>query len=196
VFSGAATDDNAGRGLEPFVRYVYWANVRLPPERRLPAGVAPIDPPSGITVLDPGNAASHARPMSLPSAPLVLMHVPAEPPAAIAEAAITATRAAPDGAGAVELTIKIADPPIAHPRAIGPYRLAVWTQWPDRSILPVAVANGAVLNGSWPDFTDGAISVTVAPSSPPIDPNSLITLRLAFVDPVGRIGEIKTMTAL
>jgi hypothetical protein len=190
VLLGAASDDNSGRGLEPFVRYVYWADVRLPPERRLPAGVAPIDAPGGVTVLDPGNAASHVRPMSLPSAPRVLLRVPADPPAALAEAAITATRAAPDGAGAVEVTIEVANPPIAHPKAIGPYRLAVWTQWPDQSILPVAIVNGAALDGNWPDFTDGAISLTVAPPALPVVPASAITLRVALVDPVGRMGGV------
>lgn len=187
LFSGAATDDNAGRGLTPFVRYVYWADVRLPPERRLPAGVAPVDPPGGITVLDPGNADSHARPMSLPSPPRVLMHIPAEAPAAIPEAAITATRAAPGG---LVFTISIANPLIAHPKAIGPYRLAVWTQWPDQSIRPVQIADGAALNGSWPAFTNGTISVTVAPPDPAIAPAGAITLRLALVDPVGRMSKV------
>ena len=117
----------------------------------------------------------------------------ADPPVAIAEAAITATRAAPDGAGVVEVTIELANPPIAHPKAIGPYRLAVWTQWPDQSILPAAVANGAALDGSWPDFSDGAISVTIAPPEPPVIPASAITLRLALVDPVGRMGVVTTI---
>jgi hypothetical protein len=195
VFAGTATDDNGGRGLQPFVRYVYWADVRLPPERRLPAGVLPIDPPGGITVLDPGNATSHLRPMSLPSAPCVLMHVPADPPAMIAVAAITATRAPPDVDNKVELTIEIADPPIAHPAAIGPYRLAIWTQWSGQAITPVAVANGVALDGSWPDFSDGAVSITVAPPVPPTDPAGAITVRLALVDPVGRMSALTQIDA-
>src|SRR6185369_17985906 len=42
TFRGSATDTNRGRGLEPFVPYVYWAEVQLPPERRLPVGVVPL----------------------------------------------------------------------------------------------------------------------------------------------------------
>ncbi|WP_293902419.1 hypothetical protein [Phenylobacterium sp.] len=190
-FTGAVTDDNLGRGLEPFVRYVYWADVRLPPERRLPVGVVPIDPPGGVTALDPGNAANQARPMSLPSPPRVLVHVPADPPAALAEAAITATRAAPDGAGAVEVSLAIADPPMAHPKAIGPYRLAVWTQWPGQSITPIAFANGEDLAGGWPDLSDGFLSVTVAaPAAPGNAAADPITLRFAVVDPTGRMGDM------
>jgi hypothetical protein len=195
VFSGSATDDNAGRGLEPFVRYVYWAEVRLPPERRLPAGVVPLDPPGGITVLDPANAARQARPMSLPSAPLVLVRIPPDPPAAPVDAAITLTRAAPAGDGTVQIDIEIADPPVAHPKAIGPYRLAVWTQWPDQSITPVATANGAPLEGGWPDLSDGAVSITVAAPMAGLDPGSTLSLTLAVVDPSGRPGALTTKVA-
>ena len=189
-FVGSVEDDNLGRGLEPFVRYVYWADVRLPPERRLPVGVLPIDPPGGVSVLDPINAAPQPRAMSLPSAPRVLVHVPPDPPAAVAEAAVTATRAAPDGAGAVVVTLEIADLPVAHPKAVGSYRLAVWTQWPDQPITPIAFANGEALAGDWPDISGGSLSVTIAAPLPAGAPADAITLRLALVDPVGRMGDI------
>jgi hypothetical protein len=194
LFSGLITDDNAGRGLEPFVRYVYWADVRLPPERRLPAGVAPVDPPGGIAAMEPTNAADHPRPMSLPSAPRELMHQPPNPPSAPLPTAIMANRGAPDAGGAVEVAIEVKNPPMAHAKAIGPYRLAIWTQWHDQDIQAVTVANAVQLNGTWPDFSGGAVSVTVAPSSPPIDPSSPITMRLAFVDPAGRLGGMTTVT--
>src|SRR5205085_7496147 len=63
VFRSAAPEATDGP-LEPFVRYVYWAEVRLPPERRLPVGVAPLD--AAVTALDPANAADPPRPVSLP----------------------------------------------------------------------------------------------------------------------------------
>lgn len=195
VFSGTASDDNAGRGLEPFVRYVYWADVRLPPERRLPAGVVPLDPPGGITVLDPANAASQTRPMSLPSAPRVLVRIPPDPPTALTDAAITLTRAPAAGDGTVQVDIKIATPPVAHRKAIGPYRLAIWTQWPDQPITPVATANGAPLEGSWPHLSDGAISIIVAAPMGGLDPGSALSLTFAVVDPSGRPGALTTKVA-
>lgn len=79
----------------------------------MPANFLPLDPPGGVTVLDPANAQNHPRPMSLPSAPRVLMFIPADPPRKPAEAAITVTRAPVNGAGEVVLTIQIADPPLS-----------------------------------------------------------------------------------
>jgi len=156
--------------------------------------VAPINPPGGITVVDPGNAADHPRPVSLPSAPRVLLHLPPDPPAAPAPENVTLSRGDPDGAGAVEVTIEIVDPPRAHPKAVGPYRLAVWTQWQDGEIAPAAAANGAPLEGVWPDLADGTVSVTVPPSSPAGDPVRPIIVRMAIVDPAGRVGGMTTMS--
>lgn len=196
LFAASATDDNGGRGLEPYVRYVYWADVRLPPERRLPAGVVPIDPPGGIATVDPANAANHPRPMSLPSAPRVLVHVPPDPPAALEDAAIVVTRAVPAGDGTVALDIAITDPPIAHPKAIGPYRLAVWSQWTDQPITAIKIADGAPLDGAWPDLTNGVISTVIAPPLPPVDPRSALSLTVALVDPAGRLGALATKMIL
>jgi hypothetical protein len=193
IFSATHTDDHAGRGLEPFVRYVYWAEVQLPPERRLPAGVAPLNPPGGVTPVDPAHAESHPRPMSLPSAPRVLMHIPPHAPAAPPPEAIAVSQRPANAAGNVEMTIEIADPPRAHAKAIGPYRLAVWSQWPGQGIEPITIANGARLEGTWPDFSEGAISVSVnRPAS--VDPASPLTLRLGFADPVGRLSDLTTIS--
>ena len=194
VFSGLASDGNGGRGLEPFVRYVYWAEVWMPPERRVPADFQPLDPARGIAPVDPVNAADHERLPSLPSAARVLMHVPVQAPAPLAPAAITATRGFPRPTGVVPITITIADPPVAHPKAIAPYRLAVWTQWPSDAIEPISAANGAVLDRSWPDLSSGQVAVSVGPPSPPATPGSPITLRLALVDPVGRLSGLTALT--
>jgi hypothetical protein len=192
LFAGAYTDDQGGQGLEPFVRYVYWAEVRLPPERRLPANFLPLDPPGGVTVLDPANAQSHPRPISLPSAPRVLMHMPADPPAPPPDAAITITRAPANPAGEVMLTIQIAEPPHAHHLAIGPYRLAAWLQWAGKAIQPMDNANGAALNGVWPELSAAAVTTSVTPPEN-VDPASALTLRLAFVDPASRLGAPATV---
>lgn len=192
AFVGKTSDDGGGRGLEPFVRYVYWAEVRLPPERRLPASINPIDPLGGVNSVDPANALNHPRPMSLPSAPRVLMRVPPDPPAALLPSAVTATRTQPDASGNIEVTIEISNPPLAHAKAIGPYRLAIWTQWPGKNIEVAANANGMPLEGKWPDLSDGAVSVLVnLPAT--VGPTSPMTLRLAVADPIGRLSTVTTI---
>jgi hypothetical protein len=193
-FSATIVDNNAGRGLVPFVQYVYWAEVRLPPERRLPAGVSPIV--TSILPVDPANAADHPRPMSLPSAPRVLMHVPAESPTAPVLEAVSTDRSAVRGDGTIDAAIRIAGAPRAHKKAVGPYRLAVWFQWLGNAIEAVAKGNGKELNGSWPQINtgeDGIGTVTVSiPTVAGVDPNSALTLRLAIVDPLGRLSPLTT----
>ncbi|HON35366.1 MAG TPA: hypothetical protein PLY52_03530 [Methanothrix sp.] len=187
VFSGTVMDDNSGRGLEPFVYYIYWADVRLPPERRLPANVDPIDPPEGITPVDPANAKDHPRPMSLPSAPRVIMRVPPDPPAAPLPEEVIATRTPPDASGNVTVTIQIVAPPRAHAKAIGPYRLAIWTQWIEQSIEAASNADEGALQKTYPDISKGQVTVVVKMPTT-IDPSSTLILWLAFVDPMGKIS--------
>ena len=193
-----AQDTNNGRGLEPFVRYVYWAQVRLPPERRLPPGVTPID--GAVTAVDPANAADHPRPMSLPSAPRTLMRTPPDPPAAPPAGNVQVTRTVRTDGG-IDLAIEVTDPPSVHPKAIGPYRLAVWPQWPGQAILPVTNEDysveleiGRPSSGVSLTPTTGTITVTVPPPDAPGTATDPVTLRLGYVDPVGRLGELTTMT--
>jgi hypothetical protein len=193
VFSTMITDDNSGRGLEPFVRYVYWAEVRLPPERRLPAGAVPIDPAGGISSIDPANAANRPRPMSLFSAPRVLMHVPQGVPAPPLHSTVNATREPPDSLGNIEVIIKIIGAPHAHAKAIGPYRLAVWFQWPGQAIEPVTIANGSPIDGTWPALDKGGM-LSVSVHSPPaiLPASSPLDIRLAIIDPIGRMSSTTT----
>jgi hypothetical protein len=185
-FTAQIEDGNSGRGLEPFVRYVYWAEVRLPPERRLPADFTEVA--GDVAPADPGAGQSHPRPRSLPSGPRVLMRVPPAPPAPLQAGSFEVVRQA-DGTGAVALTVNITDPPTAHAGAVGQYRLAVWVQWPGGPISPIRNAGGADLNGSWPIVSDGVVTTRVAVegNSGPAAP---LTLRLAVVDPVNRMGDV------
>jgi hypothetical protein len=190
VFSGKATDPASGPGLEPFVRYVYWAQVQLPPERRVPPG-----PPAAngdLHPLDPASAADRPRPMSLPSAPRTLMRTPPAAPAAPRAADIRVTRT--DAADGVHLTIAITSPPAAHPMAIGPFRLAIWRQWPGQAIAPVTVSGGTSPDGTWPALGSGPVTVTVPPPVPPAAPTGPLTVRLAYVDPAGRLGDLTQLT--
>jgi hypothetical protein len=191
-FSSFFKDDNNGDGLKPFVRYVYWAEVRLPLERRVPAGVTPLDPIDGVYAVDPVSGSDYPRPISLPSAPHTLMYTPSSNPDAPSAGDINTTRTPPDGMGNIEIVIELANPPQVHPKAIGPYRLAVWSQWPGHSIEPVKIPT---LDGTWPEIIEGLVPITVKlppglPSTSPLD------LRLAIVDPVGRMSSITTLTVL
>jgi hypothetical protein len=190
VFEGAGQDANHGRGLEPFVQYVYWADVQLPPERRLPVGVVPLD--VGVTAVDPANGAPYPRPVSLPSAPRTVMRVPATPPEAptAAQIAVNALRAA---GGDVSLEFTITDAPAAHSLAIGPYRLAIWTRWPSGSIEPVARVGGAPFDGIWPASDSGPIVAMAAAPQPPDTTASPLTLLLGYIDPTGRLGPLLEM---
>jgi hypothetical protein len=187
-FTAEVTDDGNNSGLVPFVRHVYWAEIRLPAERRLPADLNPIDPAGGVRPLDPSGAADSPRPLSLPSAPCTLMHKPAGPPDPPQAAAITLTRQ-PPGADAVEVTIEIADPPRAHRLAVDRYRLAIWTQWIDGSIETAQNANGEALNGVWPSAEGGSVTITV-PLPNGLPPAAPLKLRLAYADPIGRLSDI------
>lgn len=191
VFRAEAPDTNDGRGLAPYVRYVYWADVRLPPERRLPVGGPPDN--GGFSTPDSVNALDYPRPTSRPSAPRTLMHVPPAAPAAPAAESVTAIVSAVTAAG-TELSLQIADPPAAHPKAVAQYRLAVWTQWPQGPIERITNADGEPLDGAWPELTSEPLTIVVQPPVPPATPGQL-SLRVAYVDPVGRVGDVAVTTA-
>ncbi len=210
VFEATFTDVGAGQGLAPFVRYVYWAEVRLPPERRIPAGFTLLDPPGGISVPEPEARRPHPRPFSPPSAPRVLMYLPPNPPDRPAADTITVVREPGDAVEEVKLAIAVADPPRSHTLAIGPYRAAVWYQWPGHAIRPAVTkqrdlvrprlfrrgdqVRRMVTEQDWPEISDGVVRVVVK-VPPGLAPNAVLSLRVAFVDPAGRIGEIVSLQA-
>ncbi len=160
--------------LAPFVRYAYWAEIRLPAERRFRIGAVPVEPP-GITAPDPAARKAHPRPYSLPSAPRILMHLP--PGRSAAPAGITLARVI-DGVDD-RLEITVADPPKAHPKAVDRYRLALWLRRGDADITPSADEDGR-----WPVVEQGKVSRRIAG----MDANEAITVHLAYVDPAGRLG--------
>jgi len=191
MFSVEIADTNDGRGLEPFVNYVYWAEVQLPPERRLPADYQPANPTPRVFPVDSAAEQSHPRPRSLPSPPRILMHVPAGLPDPPDPANITIDRGMVFG-GKVRLAISIADPPKAHRKAVGQFRLAVWFQWPSSPIQAIEEANGQSLEGAWPEIGAGTITTHVALPML-VNPTAALKLRFAFVDPIGRMSEIVAM---
>ncbi|MDZ3838183.1 MAG: hypothetical protein U0S49_12500 [Rhodospirillales bacterium] len=180
---------SAGAGLEPFVAYVYWADVSLPDERRLPADLVPELPPGGVEPLDPTAALDQPRPFSAPSPGRTVVHVPLGPPDPPVASAMAITLA-PGGVGLRALTIALSAPPRAHRLAIDRYRLAVWTQWREgdagRAFTPALQSDGSTPT-RWADIEEGSVTLAV------LDPGDLaagtqLRLRLAFEDPSGRVG--------
>jgi hypothetical protein len=175
-----------GDPLEPFVRHLYWAEVRLPPERCGVAGLPLVTPPNGIAPPDERRRQPFPRPFSRFSAVRMLVHLPPDPPSAVDPTRITVLRDAPAN-GKMALTIKLADPPRAHPNAIDGYRLAVWSQWPDGSIEP-----GNDVSGRWPAIADGHVAIEVSvPAN--AEATETLLLKLGVVDPAGRLGAIVTI---
>jgi hypothetical protein len=104
---------------------------------------------------------------------------------------VTITRQPAAGA-ATEIIIAIANLLRAHKLAVDRYRLAIWTQWPGRDIEAASNANGQALKGAWPSIENGAVTVSVVTPAD-LAAGAALQVRLAFVDPLGRLS---TLTAI
>lgn len=186
-FTATIPGDSDDGPLKPFVRYLYWAQVRMPAERRLPANFTEVDPPRGITPLHLSARQSHPSTWSSFSAPHVLMYVPQAPPASpnIEDIDITRTVLAVD---TVEISIRVLHPPRAHPLAVNDYRLALWTQWPNAPITPTINDNDTKSVSNW--FTLQNATITAKVTIPDNENPATLKTKIAIVDPVGRISEI------
>jgi hypothetical protein len=173
VFAAAFTDAQP-EGLIPFVRYAYWAEVRMPPERRLPVDVQEV--PSDIQPVEPRQVQDAAGVFSRPSSPFLVMRVPAEVPV-LAPAWLSAETRQEGGQHVV--AVGIAGGPQAHPMAIGRYRLRIWTRVQGGEI--VAAPGGDV------DLVSGSATWSSPPRPGPAPP---ITVFAALVDPAGRSGSV------
>ena len=164
--------------LLPFVRYSYWAEVRLPAERRLAPGVVEVVPPDGIRPAFDEQIADMARPFSAAAAPATVLVVPADPPPEPTDLAVTLSVAA--GQATVHLTAAAA--PTAHALAIGPYRLRIWEQWGNGPIesppTTIATTPGPL---DWPG------------KARPADGSSVL-LHIVLLDPLGRSGPLRKLS--
>ena len=141
-------------GLSPYVRYHYWAEVQLPPERRLPPGVAEVPLPAGsIEPTQPAQSQDAPGAYSAVSAPAVAMFVPAEVPALAADM-VTATVGAGAVAGTWRLTLSVAGGPVAHVRAVGPFRVRLHLQVDGGDWTPEPGDTGADRRGHDPGPAD------------------------------------------
>lgn len=170
-FQAAVTDYPGTDGLIPFVRYHYWAEVRMPPERRLPPDTQEIVLPSGaIQPLQPAQRQDAPAAYSLPSAPAMAMRVPAQPEELEAGMVTATLGAAPGG---WRLAIGIAGGPEAHARAVGAYKVQIHVERA-ASVLSQEdeqeLAGGAL---TWQVDVAGAVPASAR-------------VALMLIDPVGR----------
>jgi hypothetical protein len=171
IFAAAFTDASP-EGLLPFVRYAYWAEVRMPPERRLPVGV--LEVPSDVQPVEARQVQDAPGVFSRVSSPALVMRVPAEPPV-LAPAWLSAeTR---QEGGQFVIAVKIAGGPQAHPMAIGRYRLRIWTRPAGGEITAAPGGDVELVAGS---------ATWLSPPRP--GPAPAITVFAALVDPAGRSG--------
>jgi len=181
------SDDGGGRGLEPFVRYVYWAEWRMPPERRLPAEYAEVA--SEIGPVDIACAQDRPRPKSPPSAPRTIMHAPRRAPAAPDPATIQTARLPGASPDTIVVQIRVNGAPAAHKLAVGRFRLAAWTKWAGGPIERIRNADGQALDDAWPDIESGKLTTEIANAGDAAQ----LTLMLAFVDPLDRLGAVTSI---
>jgi hypothetical protein len=176
----AEHEDGGDQGLEPYVRYAYWAEVRMPPERRVPIGVAEIPAPDDISATQPAQLADVPGLFSPPSAHAYAMRVLAAVPM-LAPGQVHA-RLVTDVAAGVRLVLSIGNAPETHASAIDNYRLRVWLRQPGEPIAKLTP------DGALP-VVQGSLEWSSEPFSQ-ADPASGVGLLLALVDPLGRQGRI------
>lgn len=171
----ATVIDTREGGLPPFVRCTWWAEVRMPPERRLPVDVLEMAP-GGLQASFDAQKADMPAPYSTLSAPFTTIPAPATAPLAVLPEAVTVTVA---NATKLNLplddrtvTVSLANPPRTLPEAIGPYHLTIWIEWTDRAPELVADVPITATPFSW----DHTFKVT------PV----AVTVTVAVVDPFGR----------
>jgi hypothetical protein len=166
--------------LIPFVRYSYWAEVRMPHERRVTPDVVEVPPANGVRPVNPAQATDMPRPYSAPSAPVTALHLPPLPVPVPEDLAATVIAEA----GMLRTRLTSSSTPSASPSATH-YRLRLWEQWGDKQI---GAATDVQLDGSPLDWEGTPVADDVEHPRP-------VTLRLVVIDPVGRESAMMTLSA-
>lgn len=155
--------------LVPFVSYLFWAEVRLPPERRFAPAAAPeqLAEETDITTPDERARQPSPRPFSLPSPALRLMFVP-PPPAPPQGSAVVA-------ANGTQLRITVNNPPSAHAAAIDRFRLEAFASQGEGALTPLLSPHPR------PPIESGEASFTLD--------GVVDQVWVAYVDPRGKAGK-------
>lgn len=171
----AEVEDALPGGLLPYVRYFYWAEVQMPPERHIPADVVEIALPAGAILPTEARQREDAPgAFSLPSPPAFAMRVPTEVPAFAAEA-VTATVRAGAGGMTYILEIRIEDGPIVHPKG-GTYKVRLHTQEEGKDLI---------LEATEPALVGGQLSWS---TEQPALAVPQVRVAVVPIDPIGREG--------
>lgn len=157
--------------LIPFVRYTWWAEVRLPAERRLAVGATPVD--GGFVTENASQTMDAERPFSAISAPAQLVIAPKSPPAPLTASQVTGTLVDDGGTKKVRLVLNGA--PVANAKAIAPFALRTWV---------ASVGGKPTLTGQDSALMTAATSVILP--TPVVAP---ATVWCVIVDPLGRESE-------
>ena len=163
-------------GLIQFVRYFYWAEVQMPPERRIPADVTEVPLPAGA--IRPSEARQREDApgeFSLSSPPATVMRVPSDPPA-LDPGSITATKTAATPGVTYTLAVRITGGPRAHAKAVNQYRIRLHIRENGGDFS--AVPSEPVLVGE-PFVWSVQRPAAVVPQ---------VTVMLVPIDPIGREG--------
>ncbi len=170
-----------GEALVPYVRHVFWAETRLPPERCVPADTAQVA--SGIRPAHAEAALPAQRLWGEASGPLVLMHAPPAPQVPADKVSVELLDA---GAPLPRLKLLLAEPPKTSSLAVDSFRVAVWYGWGDAPLVPVKSGDGTPMNGRWPQAMQVPdLFVAHAPSA-----GVELHVHVAFIDPLGRLGPL------
>jgi hypothetical protein len=178
VFVAAFDDPHE---LSPFVRYSYWAEVRMPPERRVKPGPVENPPAGGVMPVEPAQIADLPRLFSPSSPPATAVDAGAGPPAPLTGATATVKQVA----GQHQPALAVASTPSTHPRAIGPYLLRIWEQW-----------GGGEITAAGPEVElRGEPLQWLGTPRPAATATAPLVLHLAVVDPIGRESALTAVEA-
>ena len=160
--------------LPLYVRVSYWAEVRMPAERRLSRTIDVELPPAGSVIpVDPAQVEPMPAPYSRASAPSTVTG----PPGTTAPALTDAGAMVSADAGSVAMTLSATASPVAHPLAPRGFALRLWERWGSGDLVPAGP--DVALSGGPLEWTG------VARPDPGDQPAALV---YAIVAPDGRAG--------
>jgi hypothetical protein len=172
----AIVTDGTVKPLDAYVSYAYWAEIRMPSERRVPAGVIEIPEAAGVHGIDPAQESDALATFSLPSAPAPAIRVPAQPISLDAGQIIATTTAGPVP-NTYLLNVTITGAPTTVGLAIGSYSIKLWQQEGDQPFTTNALDGLSLDNGQLNFTSDPMPFVGEVPS---------VTVLILLVDPLGR----------
>lgn len=174
-FEGSFID----RDAKSYGLYYYWAEVRMPPERRVKVGVPEENPPGSVRGVDSSQMQDMPGLFSEASPALMVCPVPPKVPTLKASNLECSYRG---DAMMWQLTLTVQGGPKTPPRAVGTFRVRTYIKTAgdgDWQALPNAV-----------DLTDGACTVTYnGAGAVPAE----LRVSVELIDPVGRVAAPTTI---